>query len=111
MTANPNHTAILERLTRFTIRLLQLAWLLNVLEYALDRSFDREDPPAQHRIQAKAVREVSKLCGLDCFPIILREREQCAHCEMFRMVHVQPEDICVDCWGRTLGLAFRFGKS
>ena len=108
--SNLNSSPYIKSLVLFTFRLAKIAGLLTPLEIALDASIARDDPPAAHAIQARAVREVSKKRGLDCFPIILNERQICSDCGIYTMVHVQPDNTCVHCWGHTLGLIFQFHK-
>ena len=108
--SNLNSSPFIKSLALFTFRLAKIAGLLTPLNFALDASIDVDDPPATHAIQARAVREISKKRGLNCFPIILSERQTCSDCGRYTMVHVQPDNTCVHCWGRTLGIGFRFHK-
>jgi hypothetical protein len=88
----------------------KLTGLVRALNYLIDRCLDYKTPPAEYVVHARAVRNVSKQRGLDCFPLLLSERERCITCETYVLMLVQPDNTCVHCWGRTLGIGLRFHK-
>jgi hypothetical protein len=69
-----------------------------LLEPICDRIIERLDPAVIYQIQAEGVRGVAKETEIECFPLMLNEREACPTCGKLVLMLVQPENACFDCW-------------
>ena len=110
MIARSHRGRTVRSLAALTFQLSKLAGLVGALNYLIDRYLDYKTPPAEYVVHARAVRNVSKQKNLDCFPLLLNDREKCTTCNTYVLMLVQPDNTCVHCWGRILGLRFQFHK-
>jgi hypothetical protein len=69
-----------------------------LLEPICDWILERRYPSHLYAIEAQGVRDVAKETGLECFPLLLTEHEQCPTCRKWVGMLVQPQNVCFYCW-------------
>jgi len=63
-----------------------------------DWILERRYPSHLYAIEAQGVRDVAKETGLECFPLLLTEHEQCPTCREWVGMLVQPKNVCFYSW-------------
>jgi hypothetical protein len=94
--------SLFKRLLRLSGLAVPFGYLCTfILEPVCDRILEWEYPARLYPIEAQGVRDAAKELGLDCFPLLLSEHEQCPTCRKWVGMLVQPNNVCFYCWGDT----------